>query len=402
MHQLLHLLIVDRSRRRAAVQTFGGRWLLPAIACGERVRATVAGTRWLQDRSLPGTVVGQWKGWIGPEGTTVDWLMPALLDTVDVPHGCVWLAIDALRSSRAVLEYERWAIDSVVGAGGAVGVHGPFGTLSWIDEITGWVSNAVRSRCEPVRCFRASPHEVVLEYSCQGRTLYFKGLAQDCAVRAVAEEAAERAAPSAFPVTIARELRPDGSTWRLTTRCAGDPLRRRLDGAQTRRVVADVERLQRSFQGDARLLTALPQLDLDRVRATAAWLRARQGFPADTSYLDSAFEEARAIAPGWAPLDLDPANVFATDRAFQYFDLDAHLAPRPLATAIFRARVGQLEAGDKFRVIAKIVELTMGWERVRRNVDRGELSGYVSTVERRIALRVSAVALSRPPSINDR
>jgi hypothetical protein len=395
------------------------------VACTERIRAPIAIDKWLRDRALRGFVVGQWAGRIGPTASTIDWLIMVSLDGESPPpFPCSWFRIDRLCSSDALFEYDGWAIDRVV-SNGDVGVRGPFGTLGWIDEVSAWVSRAAGGRCEPSTCFRASSHEVVVAYSWRASTLFFKGLAADRTVQAVAEMEAERVACESFPRTIAHERRCDGSIWRLTSRCEGEPLARSLDEITATRTAADVARLQRDLQHDMRLRTVLPAIDLDCVRQTMASLLARfdaRDVPAD---IDAAFEMMASIDTGWTPMDPDPANVFISGRTLQYFDLDAHLAPPPLAMGILCQRLERHAARRACRLrervreaysdawqshvpwaavetISEIVDLTLGWERVQRNTARGEVSGTLDAIERRIAFRVCEVLDKRQLSRSDR
>ena len=425
MRQLLHLLIVDRVRHRAIVQTLDGRWLLPTIACGERVRAPLAVARWLRDRGLRGFVFGQWAGRIDTAGSTIDWLVMVSLDAESPPpFPCSWFRVDRLHPSQALFEYDGWAIERVI-SNGEIAVRGPFGTPSWIDHVSTWVSRAAGSRCEPLACFRASSHEVVVAYSWRTSTLFFKGVAADCAIQAIAETEAARVVSAPFPATIALERRGDGSIWRLTARCTGNALVRSLNEITTMRAAADVARLQRDLQHDNGLRTALPATDLNRARMTMASLMARYGagdVPAD---IDVAFEDVASIETGWTPLDPDPANIFISDRSLQYFDLDAHLAALPLALGVLSQRLTRYTARGDGRLrekvreayadawhtgvpwpavetIAEIVDLTMGWERIQRNAARGEVSGSLHVIERRIASRLSEVLGTRQISRSGR
>ena len=413
MRQLLHVVAVNR-RGNVLAQSSRGRWLLPVVACAERIRAPLAVAGWLRDRGLRGFVVGQWAGRIDTAGSTIDWLVVVSLDAESPPpFPCSWFRVDRLHPSDALFEYDGWAIDRIT-SNGEIGVRGPFGTLTWIDQVSAWVSRAAGSRCEPLACFRASSYEVVVAYAWRASTLFFKGVAADCAIQAVAEIEAARVVSAPFPATIAHERRCDGSIWRLTAGCPGNALVHSLNEITTMRAAADVARLQRDLQHDMGLRTALPAADLNRVRLTTASLVARHGARDVPDDVDAAFEEVASIEPGWTPLDPDPANIFISDRSLQYFDLDAHLAAPPLAIGVLSQRLTRYAArGDgRFRekvrqayadawhtrvpwpaveTIAEIVDLTMGWERVQRNAARGEVSGSLRVIERRIASRVSDV-----------
>jgi len=411
MRQLLHLLIVDRERHRAIVQWLNGRWLLPTIVCSERARAPLAAATWLRERDLSGLVVGQWAGRIAPAGSAVDWLMAISVAGDAVPGTCSWCPIDRLASHRALIEYQGSATATVLSRA-CPGVRGPFGTFGWIDAASAWVARVTGARCQPAVCYRTSSHEVVVAYSCAGITLYFKGVAEDCASSAVAESEAARAAPESFSRTLAQERRHDGAIWTLTSSCAGEPFRGPpLDHSIAVRIASDIARLQRRLRCDIALQSVLKPLDLDHTRAVMTTLLARPGCSPSHARVEAAFEYVANIETGWMPTDLDPANVRVSANSLQYFDLDARLAAPPLAIAIFSRRIEQrsadgcIEMSQHIRgafeaawrenvpwaaidIVSGIVELTMGWERVQRNIQRGELAGDVEIVEQRIAQRL--------------
>jgi hypothetical protein len=410
MRQLLHLLIVDRERHRAIVQWLDGRWLLPTIACSERARAPLVAASWLRERGVNGFVSGQWSGRIAPAGSSIDWLIAISVEAGRLPSPCSWCPVDRLSSHQALVEYQGSAIAEAF-ARGRPGVQGPFGELSWIDAASVWVARATSARCRPSACFRASPHEVVVAYTCSGTTLYFKGLAEDRAFSAVAECEAARSAPGSFSRTLAQERRHDGAIWTLTSSCAGEPVRRPLDDSIAVRIASDVGRLQRRLHCDIALRSVLTPLDLDHACTVMGSLLSRHGFSPSRARVDAAFEAVGNIEPGWAPTDLDPANVRVSPDSLQYFDLDARLAAPPLAIAIFAGRVEQgstdrciqlrrriraaFEASWKrsvpwaaIDIVSAIAELTIGWERVQRNVYCGELTGDVEAVEQRLAQRL--------------
>ena len=410
MRQLLHLLIVDRERHRTIVQWLHGRWLLPTIVCGERARAPLVAATWLRERGLNGFVVGQWAGRIAPARSSVDWLMAMSVEGDAVPSPCSWFPIDRLSSHESLIEYQRSAIAELFSRD-CPGVRGPFGTLSWMDTASAWVARVTGTRCQPSACFRAGSHEVVVAYSCVGATLYFKGLAEDRACSAVAESEAARAAPGSFSRTLAQERRHDGAIWTLTSSCRGEPIRSPLDNSVAVRIASDTGRLQNRLHRDIALRSVLTPLDLDHTRAVVTSLLSRHGFSPSHARVDAALATVGTIETGWAPMDLDPANVRVSADSLQYFDLDARLAAPPLAVAIFSRRIEQRSADDCIQlreriraafeaswgrtvpwaaiaIVSAIVELTMGWERVQRNVQRGELTGDVAAVEQRIAQRL--------------
>jgi hypothetical protein len=394
MPQLLHLLIVDRDRRRALVQRHGGRWLLPIAACGERARGPSIVARWLADHAIDGAVVGQWRGRLSYDARACDWLLIVAASRGQAaPATLVWTPVDELRSSPAMVEYQLWALMGL--SAGDLSVPGPFGRLSWIDDVVRWASE--RAAVDLTRrtvCYRASPYEVVVRLQGEVGRFYFKGLAAAAATDAMAMHAASVAAPGSFTPTIALETTPDGTVWWLMGECAGQTLVSTMSSSHVVRVAADVCRLQQ------KLLDTRPvsRLDLGSLLSGAHELLQ----PCDAgvqSRVAVAFDYVSGLRTGWTPLDLDPTNVLVSASGIRYIDLEPRIAAMPLSASIFAHRLcrrlgiglesdliaavrrayeqasGESVIWKQVDIAAASVEVLLGFDRLKRNVERGDVSG---------------------------
>jgi hypothetical protein len=414
MQQCLHLLVADRSRRAVLAQTIDGRWLLPAVACSERARATLLAATWLSGRHLIGHAVGQWLGRVTSDGRSIDWLLVIRLapESQKAPLPLSWVPFERLRDGRAVLGYQQWAISAAVRD--AIGVSGPFGSFAWTDDVESWVSAAGGIDAKRDVCFRASAHEVVLGLRSGSRYVYFKGLAADGADEARALAAASLELPASFPETLAIETRQDGSLWWLMAECPGVPMTRACTPRDCIRVAADVGRIQRQVF-DRGILGTTPALDIPAVVSEGKQLVARAGLPAAPRALDDALDRVASLVAGWTPLDLDPLNVFLDEAQVRYIDLDVRLAPAPLALSIFGRRViPRLGADappdllaemrrayesewhatipwDAVDLVGHVVEMVSGWRRMMRNVERGEVTGATDVMASIVASRIERV-----------
>ena len=412
MDHVLHLLMLAGNRQRALGQPIAGRWLLPVLRCAERERAPLAAARWMASRGIGGHVVGQWLGHVARDARTMDWLIAIQLapDCTTAPAPFGWLPVEHLDGGCALLAYQAGAIRELTSSG-ALAVSGPFGTLDWPDRVHTWACAAAGIRFTSVRCFRASPHEVVLGLAGDGTRMYFKGLAGTQASDAGAMQTAARLLPHSFPRTIACETQSDGATWWLMDECSGTD----LTGchADTLAAVArDVARLQEAITGNRDALFAIPRLDLGPVHLEADRILRMAGQRGMPRELASAFDPVSALSYGWTPLDLDPVNVFVHGADVRYIDLDARVAPTPLAMSIFIRRVlARCEANTRRDLVrtmrlayesaspvpvpwesvdrvAHVVEIVQGWRRLMRNVACGEVSGPVDVMASIVARRL--------------
>src|SRR5689334_22566450 len=166
MRQILHLLVVGRSGRRALVGRIGGKWLLPVIPCAERTRAAPLVGRWCNTQGLPVDVAGQWLGRIGED--SLDWLIVAIADEHSTPRdiALTWTPLPTLGAD-AVLDYQQWAVRRAVAR--ELSVDGPFGNLAWPAEVCEWISAHVDAPIASVTPYRVSAHDVVLGVDYGGR-----------------------------------------------------------------------------------------------------------------------------------------------------------------------------------------------------------------------------------------
>src|SRR5260221_822353 len=175
MKQTLHVLIVNRGRRAALAATCGPRWLLPVLTCDERTRAAPLIVRWCSDRGIHGDVAGQWLGRVTSNAT--DWFLAIIArhSAATTDSTLRWRSLDALLSAPAVLDYQQWAVAAVL-TGELPSVVGPFGNLSWPDEVRSWIRRAVGSPGTSLTPYRVVAHEVVVRADCAGGRRYCQGL----------------------------------------------------------------------------------------------------------------------------------------------------------------------------------------------------------------------------------
>lgn len=402
MQQYLHLLVVDRRQRTALIQTVDRRWLLPVVACPERARAPLVAARWLSDRHISGVVAGQWCGRIAANGRSIDWLMAvaAAAPLRSPPFGCA--VIDGLEAARAVLDYQAWGVQHVAALGG-LGVGGPFGSFDWIDDARSWIESTGLTGVSSPTCFRASAYDVVLGVRSGPAVVYFKGAAPDRASDLHAMAAAAEALPESFPRTFALEERGDSTRW-LLEGCAGVSLARAREHDVVVRVAHDIGRLQQMVALESRQST----LDLAGILENADRLLESAGLPSMSGTTRRAFDAVTLLRAGWTPLDLDPSNVFVDGCRIRYIDLEPRLTAMPIALSVLARRVagtGDLLAAMReayestaaervpwpcVDLVSELTEIVTGWHRVLRNVERGEVSGPLDSVERAAARRVAS------------
>src|SRR5262249_54063046 len=157
------LLILDRLRGAALTTAYGTRWLLPMLLGASRVRTGPLALRWAVEHGVSGDVIGQWLGRVTPDGTALDCLIVISADQRTNPApGTSWMTLRSMTALPPLLEYQQWAIRAATARTELPSVTGPFGTVTWLDEIKEWVAT-VLGTCDIAvsRPFRAAPHEVV-------------------------------------------------------------------------------------------------------------------------------------------------------------------------------------------------------------------------------------------------
>lgn len=420
MRQALHLLIVHAHTGEALAAQYGSRWLLPIIACGERVRADPKAVRWTADRGIDGHVAGQWLGRVSPE--VIDWLMVLRAVRRDraSDEQLTWTALEALASTPALIEYQGWAVRRtleqtargkagtcapvLVGRPAVPSVPGPFGRFDWIEDVKGWI-RAVTAEQPSGRVdqFRSTPHEVVLRARTRCGDVYFKGLTGRRRREPRLTQALAAIAPAAFARTLALEERPDGSIWWLTAGCAGGPT---IDAQAVARALAHVQRQLIRSAGAHRELTPL---DLD---AALRWgIRVIHEEKSAKRLREQVRSVLNASLPHtWIPMDLHPTNVLVDlDGNVRFIDLDeSFVGPAPLPAALFATRIrdaslyaayerswgatlGEVD-WPAFEAVASLVGAWLGWQRVKQNVRRGEVHGALEIARTRIRARFLCVS----------
>ena len=399
MQQILHLLIVDRDRRATLTATYGSRWLLPVVTCAERARAGPVAARWAAERGAPGEVAGQWLGRVTQHG--IDWLVAvaARRQPLIPPAPLEWMPLEALLSQASLLDYQQWAIARAVQRDALPSVSGPFGNLSWPDDVQSWIGGVAGSAASSPTPYRVGAYEVVLGADCVWPRL-FQGLVEERAAEARLTHALAAAAPDSFARTLALERQKDGCVWWLTAACPGRP------GGDPHRAAQALARVQqRTRTADHRSL-ALPALNLE---AAARWASDLLGDSRSGAIVRRRCTQAlRADLPAaWIPMDLDPANILVdAGHRVRFIDVDdSFLGPAPLALATLARRsadptlyrtyerswsppLARLDWQD-FDVAASVVESWLGWTRLRRNIERGEVFAPLDLVEARVRARLA-------------
>lgn len=398
MRQILHLLIVDPDRSTCLAARFGSRWLLPVLTCGERVRADRHALRWADRRGVEADVVGQWLGRVASDGA--DWLMVLTVrreaDLQD-PQLC-WTPIDTLTPASALLDYQAWALARSLARGDRPSVRGPFGWLGWPAAVTAWIERVTGSPCGRPVPYRSSAHEIVLGACTESGRVFFKGLTAERGLEAKLTKSLAILEPERFAHTLALEQQPDGAVWWLAAGCPGRP------GIENEAVGPRLAEVQQALRSSARGLCALPTLDVEAAMRWCATLVGRNAAGALKQGVDVVFDAA--VPWSWIPMDLDPVNVLIDDEGeVRFIDLDdSFLGPAPLAMALFAKRSRSTSAPRTyedawspplrnidwpgFETAAAIIEAWLGWQRVERNVLRGELHGDIAGVQLRICERL--------------
>lgn len=424
MPQLLHLLVVDATRAATLVKWFGSRWLLPGLSCPERARAGLWAIAWAERQGLAVDVVGQWLGRVTSTEDGIDWLVVVRTRqdaSIKPPAALSWMPLDRLTSG-ALLPYQQWAVDHLTRSAGLPSVAGPFGAFTWPDEVTAWVREIAPAFCTlPAVPLRITAHEVVIGFSDGRGRIYFKGLAPDRSDEARITTALSRLAPDSFSRTRALETRPDGSVWWLAEECPGSapdghmPIGRAVGLAQASAGV------QQRIAARLPATSLLPPLSFASAFEWGSGLL-RNASPAGRAdaacrMLERAIQHVRsAPVPGsWVSLDLDPRNVLVDDAgAVRFIDLsDSFAGPAPLALAALARRitlasddslkwpaalerfqrayeqawVPQLRPVDwqMFDAVAGLFDAYLGWKRVLKASERGEVHGAIDLAARRLS-----------------
>jgi hypothetical protein len=396
MQQRHHLLTVNRERRSALAARFGTRWLLPSITCDERVRAGPLVVQWCAERGLAGDVAGQWLGRV--DATGVDWLI-AISARTPLPQVVTpleWIDLDLLSNGPSVIDYQSWALARSLIGHAIPTVAGPFGNLDWPERARAWIAASLGSPPCAWTPYRTSAYEVVLGVETARGRVYLKGLTRERADEAELTRSLAALAPESFAPTLTLEYGADGTVWWLTGGCAGRPTR---DAAL---VGAALARLQQRLMACADDLPGLRDMDLD---AAVVWACA--GTHHADLIRDTYASVQRASLPrAWLPMDLDPTNVIVHDGDVRFIDVDdSYVGPAPLPIALFARRCGgppahrayqqswspPLERIDwqSFEIAAAVFEAWRGWERVRRNVERGEVDAPLDRLETRVRERLA-------------
>ena len=370
------------------------------MSCAERIRAAPIVTRWCEEQGIHGDVAGQWLGRVTERAT--DWLVVVAGSAPwRAPDQTLeWIPLGALAASDAVVEYQRWALGTALNGTAEPCVRGPFGNVAWPATVRAWITAA--TRCEPntITPYRVSPHEVVLGADCACGRVYFKGLVGERAAEPILTHALRQIAPDSFARTLALDQREDGSVWWLTAEIPGVP-------AGSARLAAHALAQIQQQVIDARIDGfVLPRIDLESAREWAITLLG----PAASSLVTDACAHAMSaeLPQSWIPMDLDPTNVLADEAgSVRFIDIDdSFVGPAPLAMASFANRCGDraayriyermwtpsLNAIDwrQLEVAAAVFQAWLGWNRLERNVERGDVDAALDRVEVRIRERLAS------------
>lgn len=398
MQQILHLCIVDRDRAAALATWYGPKWLLPVISCSERARAAPAAARWASEVGVAWDVAGQWLGRLAAEGT--DWLIAGTAQCPPaIDSKLQWTPLTDLSSSLAVIDYQGWAIAQCLENGPLPLVPGPFGNLTWLNDVRRWIRASAGALVGAITPYRVSPYEVVLGVDTHSGRVYFKGLDERRALEARLTMTLAAIVPGAFAQTLAVESKSDGSVWWLTCECPGTTT---LDGGLVARPLA---RLQRRLMASGPLIGELRPLDLDEaVRWASTFVAGSACVPAIAEQTERV--KRAAVPESWIPMDLHPTNVLV-DGAGQvrFIDLDdSYLGPAPLAMALFAQRCRKtshyrpyeeswcpaLRHVDwpAFEAVAALLDARHGWLRIERYTRSGEVYGALDVAASRIRQRL--------------
>ena len=377
MRQRLHILVVNCAQGTALAARYGRRWLLPVIDCGEMVRAGPLVARWCAERDVATDVAGQWLGRVDDE--SVDWLMMAPARPgarTDVPS-LEWISLDALANGAAVLDYQSWALRRSLERTALPTVDGPFGTLDWPARVRWWMEHTLELAPVAWTPYRTSAYEAVVGLETPRGRVYFKGLAADRLREPSVTQSFAAVAPESFARTLAFEHREDGIAWWVTAECPGRPANDPV------RAAIALARLQCRLQSLAHESPHLPRTDIPR-------------------------DEFTHLPDSWMPMDLDPSNVLIDGHEVRFIDLDdSFIGPAPQAMAAFARRCKRDTAaayrayeqswsppleGVDWRGLedaAMRCQSRIGWIRLVRSVERGELTADPDILRRQIEARLA-------------
>jgi hypothetical protein len=432
MEQSLHLLIVDRQRRNTLVTWHGSRWLLPIVRMPERVRAGPVLLRWAAERGITGHIVGQWLGRAAPEHDAIDWLvvMDAADDRVTAPANLRWTPVAELRSATSCVGYQRWAATSVLATSDLPATLGPFGTMTWMQDVNAWVDDVLgsmhRGTDDAVVPYRTTAYEVVLGLRTTRGVAYFKGLSSDRASEARMSTQLAAMAADVFPRTIALSRRPDGSVWWLMEACPGSTLAAVATRASAARAAAAYARVQQQTvraieQGH---LTDLAPLDLGPMAIWAADLFDRtdeRSHVRCAEVIERSCERVRTarVPNSWITADIDPTNILVHGDEMRFIDLDdSALGPAPIAMATFAMRMKRLavscssdlyrsyerawkpplvmhERWRDFEIVSTLADCCLAWTRVVVKTERQEIHGCLGLARDALARRLARVVAAR-------
>jgi hypothetical protein len=413
MQQLLHVLIVDVRRGEALVAERAGGWLLPILQATERTRIAALVEPWVRARGIRGRMVGQWLGRLTTDGDAVDWLaiVSARAEQCEISISDLrWLTLASFATSHSCVEYQRWAIEMALANSALPSVHGPFGTMTWIDDVESWLGE----RC--LTPYRLSAHEVVLECRARGKRAFFKGLSCRRAAEAILTSQLATLAPESFPKTIDIATRPDGSVWWLMDACPGVPLSTDLAVRNAALAAATYARVQRQVMDSLAFNRsfALEHVPLDRL---SRWATELIGDRSDgcRRIIDACERVEACGAPqSWVFMDFDPRNAFVDRDRVRFIDLDnSVLSSAPLGVATFGRRVEAAGFSDleavygsyfeslripttidcvtlrAFELVSLVLECRLAWKRVLQKTQDDEVYGAVDYVRRRLARRLA-------------
>src|SRR5581483_2779677 len=127
--------------------------------------------RWAQGCGIHGRTIGQWLGRVTNGTGAVDWLaiVSASVERSKIQSSDMrWASLASLTSSSACVEYQEWAIGKALANTQLPAVRGPFGTMTWIDDVEAWIGGPC------LVPYRVSAQEVVLECRAGGQRAFFK------------------------------------------------------------------------------------------------------------------------------------------------------------------------------------------------------------------------------------
>jgi hypothetical protein len=379
----------------ALTRSFGEHALLPVLVCNERVRGTLAVSRWLSMAGVEGAVIGQWLGRAAPTSDTVDWLVVVLSSRgTDRPAGLRWLASERLGDARLLCAYQRWAIERANNANGMPTTTGPFGQVDWLHEVSSWVEEKTEAPVRGIVTYKATPSEAVLRFNTSQGEVFFKGLSLDRASEAHLTSALASICPESFAQTVALETRTDGTVWWLARACPGVSLAAVATPENVARVAAAYTGIQEriTLSGLNAISSCCPVLDVEEATSCISELTGASDAAKDIrdrccARLQSACEAVSSprVRRRWIALDLAPGNILLDCDDVRFIDLDdSFIGPAPLALATLSRRLKTNLGLGSFDVIATALEAWLGWRKVAGMTARGEVEGVLDLARDRL------------------